>query len=125
LAFQASLCGSPDSNSLKSEREYATFPRIGGDGQVAVVHVEDLAGEAEADTTAFWFGAEKRDKDAIQVHGIDTGAIVDDLKQYLVVWVEKTAQADPGVSRSGEGFDGVLDQVDQHLFDLLWIGLDG
>ena len=88
------------------------------DGAVVLPH--DLPGQGEADAGAFFFGGVERDKNLLLGRDRNGLAIVGHLDHHIVLLAHPGSNVD--VLRAG--LQGILDQVDENLRDLAFIGVN-
>src|SRR5882672_6048561 len=74
----------------------------------------DLAAQNQADTCAFGLGRVEGNEQILRV--ADAGTLIDNL-EFTLALVQPAAQSNGG-SALGIGLHGILDQVDQRLFEV-------
>src|SRR4051794_15147215 len=107
--------------SAEPERKLAAAARRGLHRQQALVERHDLPRHAQPDAAAAALGREERQENIVHVRRVDAGTVVDHLDQYLAALVARAAQEDAAAVAPSERLGRVLQEVDQHLLDLLRI----
>lgn len=93
------------------------------DRQLSTVQSDDLPGKAQTDTGSLFLGGKERNEDVVQQVGRDTRTVigqldpeaptlVGDFELYFFVFLVR------------QGLHGVLQQVDEHLRQHFFIGID-
>ena len=102
----------------KQQRKYTSLAGAGTHVDAAAMLVHNLAGQCEADARTAGLGGEEGDEDAFLHLWLDAGAVV--------CHAEEDAACGGDACREGDttGFvlAGVLDQVDEHLLHLSFVG---
>ena len=102
----------------KQQRKDTSLAGTGTHVDGAAVLVHNLAGQCEADARTSGLGGEEGDEDTFLHFGLDAGAIV--------CHAEEDTSGGSDTCREGDttGFvlASVLDQVDEHLFHLSFVG---
>ena len=104
----------------ESKHEFGGCGVAGGQFEGAVVGLQDLAREAEADAVALLFCGVERDEYLLLAADGDGGAVVADTDDGLAVGGEFGSDGYLG----GTGFDGVADEVDEDAAELGLVGVD-
>ena len=86
----------------------------------AIVEAHNLARKAEADAGAIGFGGEKGYEYLRLTLATDRCAVVDDVDAHGVGWRDGAYDVDS----CGFSLDGITDEVDEYLRDLIFIGIE-
>ena len=102
----------------KQQRKYTPLAGTGMYVDGAVVLVYNLAGQREANTRTSGLGGEEGDEDTFLHFGLDAGAVVCHAEEDTAGGSDTCREGDT----TGFVLAGVLDQVDEHLLHLLFVG---
>ena len=102
----------------KQQRKYTPLAGTGTHVDGAAVLVHNLAGQCEADTRTSGLGGEEGDEDTFLHFGFNACTIVCHAEEDTAGGSDTCREGDT----TGFVLAGVLDQVDEHLFHLSFVG---
>lgn len=107
--------------SVENQLKGSSFPDLRPDLDVALVSAHDLLGNAQADARPFLFGGKERDENLAKRFLFDSFAGIGHFEDDFPCFIDVGTERYGFLIRIFQGLNGILQEVDQHLLDLILI----